>query len=141
MARFSRSFLIAGALVVLLSGFTITCFPPGQSKGVDLGVPIVTQTPGTRQCVAACVLMLRSWCGWPNNLTVEFVHPAMGGTSGGVHYSAIPQRVRTFSCLCDATGHLYSEQQLYEELAKQIASVDAGWPFIALTRGMWHKEL
>lgn len=138
MRRLTRSILIAASLVMLFSGFTITCLPVGGSKGIDLGVPMRAKAQGTRQCAAACVQMLRLWCGCPEDQTQEFIHSKMGGTSTGVHYSKIPFGVRYFTCISDAAGHLYSEMELQQELAKQIASINSGWPFIALTQGMFH---
>jgi hypothetical protein len=128
----------AGLAVVVLVACSIT-IGPDDWDSLSLGVPF-RQQEGFALCSAACVQMWRLYCGWPNNLTQAEIYLYLGGLAG-VRVDDIAYGVNNLTCTSDAIVSRNSVSNLDEEIAKQITSIDGGWPVVAITSGGLHAVL
>jgi hypothetical protein len=125
----------AGLAVVVLVACSIS-IGPDDWDSLSLGVPFRKQD-GIGFCGAACVQMWRLYCGWPNNLTQAEIFLYMGGLAG-VSAADIAYGINYLTCTSDAIVSQTHVSYLDEEIAKQITSIDGGWPVVAITGGGYH---
>jgi hypothetical protein len=148
---FLPAFVAIGALLLM----SLTCYivSSPQQGSASAGVSYVAQ-PGEGYCVPACVLAWRLHDGLPS-VSQDEILAYMGGTpSSGTSETRVASGVNNYTYTHDAIldyglGGAYSDDQ-GRFLSRQISSVNAGVPVIALANsglhaividgGSWHTD-
>lgn len=102
-----------------------------------LGVPFRAQDPTSFDCGPASVLMWRLYHGLPE-VSQQAIGQFMGGTSCGASQDAIANAVRHYTISSDAFWDFIESEQEAVFMSRQISSLDARVPVIAIINGGFH---
>ncbi len=137
LGRRGRALVRWELLVVALPLLAISCGDVGSNPDVMLGVPYRAQDPNSFDCGPASVLMWRLYDGLPE-ISQQTISSWMGGTTCGASQQVIANAVNHFTNTYDAIDDLAGDTEYASFFSRQITSIDAGVPVIAILRGGLH---